>query len=424
MKNNRILLIDGDWFANRTIFGLQIKQPNFNLDTGREQDEFLAALRNGLLGVYRTFNNENYSVVDNLVFVADKHSWRKDVEPYRPYYLIGDEDTPIGYKANREALREKSNINWENYRLVYDDFVSEISEFINVVKVRGYEGDDSLLMTTKKLREEGLESLILCTDGDITQLVNDKTFVFRNIRSKECPNGEFAISPNLFKKVFGIDEISTLMGVSTDIPEYLKIFSLILSSEEKCVRAYGSGIEFAAPSKIALVKSITGDKKDNIFPILRWKSKTGDKNMKVTENHLEKALNDIGLKLVNTDCHVVLADKDLQMKLINRLLIVTKHAPIGESTLKSIYNHLQHNFRMIILSPKLLPEDSTKEFEVCFQAISEDLYNNKYSNEDMLKGFGGSMSLSGKSKDILVTSAPKTIVESDNLMNEINQIID
>ena len=422
MTNKRILLIDGDWFANRTIFGIQIRQPEFNLDTGREQEEFRIALRNGLLGIYRTFSNENYSIIDNLVFVADNHSWRKDVEPYRPYYLKNDKETPIGYKANREELREKSNINWDNYRLVYDDFVREIQEFLHVVKVRGYEGDDALLMTTRKLKELGIESLILCTDGDIPQMVNDKVFVYRNIRSKEAPNGEFVISPNLYRKVFGVDEISTLMGTSTDIQEYVKIFGLILSSEEVTQRTYGAGIEYAAPSKIALVKSITGDKKDNIFPIFRWKATTGTKNFKVTEGHLEKALIKLGRKLTNVDCHAVLADEKLQEALINELARVTKQESSLDLYHDSIIKHLKHNFRMIILSPNLLPKDSTEEFEVCFQSMSEDLCNNKFSALDMLKRFGGVSALSDKPNDIMKTSAPTVLVESSGLMDEIDEI--
>ena len=58
---------------------------------------------------------------------------------------------------------------------------------------------------------------------------------------------------------------------------------------------------------------------------------------------------------------------------------------------------------MLTLIPSVLPIDSVNEFEVCFQSISEDLINNKFSLEMLTKAIG---ELSSKPDDILKSSIP------------------
>lgn len=379
----RILIIDGEYFGHRSIFGLQReateKGYELTLDLPEEQINFKNALHNGLNTLIATFNNDKRNLIDNVLFLTDCNSWRKQFEPFRPYYLKDDTTTPIKYKENRVEKREKSDINWENFFKIYEEFCNEISEKIPFIKINGLEADDLIALTASRLRNENVESVVFCTDGDLKQTVKDNFILFRNIKSVAAPYGEFVISSNLANKLANINPATRILQGGDDHDE---LFQIIIGQQEGIQkREVGKGIDLSNPWEIIFEKSICGDAKDNIFPILRWKASTGTKNFKVTVKHIEKALAKHGYKFDNITCAKILQDKDALVNMLLALIEVTKQSTV---TVKDIGNHFKHNLRLNLLSEKNMPIDCVKQFDTIFDTLKESLINDEF-DFDLIK---------------------------------------
>ena len=114
----RFLLVDGNYFCHRLIHGIKIGQPDFNLDSKLEMDNFEASLNNSLISLFNTFNNDYQNLIDNIVFVFDNNSWRKNIkypvtytdiesgeeiikqEFFKPYYIDNSDTTPLDIIIN------------------------------------------------------------------------------------------------------------------------------------------------------------------------------------------------------------------------------------------------------------------------------------------------------------------------------------
>ena len=379
----RILIIDGEYFGHRSIFGLQReateKGYELTLDLPEEQINFKNALFGGLVTLINTFKNEKTNLIDNILFLTDCNSWRKSFEPFRPYYLKDDTTTPIKYKENRVSKREESAINWENFFKIYEEFCNEISEKIPFIKVNGLEADDLIALTASRLRNENVESIVFCTDGDLKQTVKDNFILFRNIKSVASPYGEFVISSNLANKLANVNPTTRLLG---NVGDHEELFQIVISQPNAVQkRSVGNGIELANPWEIVFSKSICGDAKDNIFPILRWKSSTGTKNFKVTEKHIQKALAKHGYQFDNITCAKIVQDRDALTNMLLALIEVTKQ----NVTVKEIGNHFLHNLKLNLLSEKNMPVNCVKEFDKKFGIIKDNLISGEYSFDELMK---------------------------------------
>lgn len=387
----RILVIDGDFFANRALFSVQRNMRNQNqeltMSTIPEMKIFRNEMESQLGNLIKTFHNEQRSLIDGVIFVADNRSWRKDVEPIVPYYLVDDgEDktTPLKYKENRVEKREESDINWDNYYLTYAEFTQDISQLLPVIKINGLEGDDCInLLSERYVNNNDVEFLVFCNDGDLKQCVRDNFFLFRNIQSKEAPNGAFCISSNMYSNIFEKSSLSVMMGNSQETAEYNKLFSIQISTPYIIDRSIGKGIEIATPNIIALLKSVCGDKKDNIFPIIRWKASTGTRNYGVTEKHVINVLKTLGYDLTDEVALRCMTDKEMLINLLVNLRAETKQSTkITNEKLKQVGQHMLHNLKMIRLNSKFIPEQYVEKFNEKFEELKPIIImdNNVFDN--------------------------------------------
>jgi len=360
----RILLIDGNYFAMRVLGQLNIGDSSNNLESNFEVQTFQNSLNASLINLYATFNNENQNLVDQVIFAVDGYSWRKEVPPHRPYYIDEVKDKrPVGYKENRKEKKEESSINYDNFNLYYSKFVESIKEKVHVFNIKGLEGDDEIMLISNKLAaNKDVELIVFCTDGDLVQTVKNNCLLLRNIRSGECPNGEFVISAGKYTEIFEKSAKDAFFGNSLDISYYNRLFAICIGNihgNSKIPRSLNKGISIATPFKTALIKSICGDKKDNIFSILAWKSTTGTMEFKITEKIMEKALKVHGYPLTENVCQKILGDKEILINVMLSLREVTKqnHVP-----LESMGKHLKHNLKMIVLAKNNLPENYLEDF--------------------------------------------------------------
>lgn len=406
--DKRLLIIDGNYFAQRVLGQINMGDSVNNLETEQEQNSFTSALNNSLINLYKIFNNENSNLIDNVIFVSDSGSWRKDVEPIKPYWL--DDDRVIGYKEQRKTKKEESPINYDNFYKLYDEFIESIKNVVTVCRIDKLEGDDNIMFLSHKLKElPNVFSIVFCTDGDLEQVVRDNVVLMRNIRSKEAPNGEFVINLNMYTKLFEQSaSMESLLGSSLDNKYYKDLFSVMIGSidgQNKVKRELNKGISIATPFKTALIKSVAGDKKDNLFSLISWKSSTGTRQYNITEKIIDKALAKHNYSLTENNCQKILTSKDAIYNLMLSLRETTKqpNAPIDE-----IIKHLKHNLKLNVLSPNNIPEIYRNEFDKFWEDNKNNILGGTV-NEDKLFSLNGKFSNNQGVKSILDESIPDII---------------
>lgn len=418
MKN--FLLIDGNFFGHRLIHGIRIGQPEFGLTTLQEKNNFEVYLNNSLLSFFRAFNNDHHKLIDNIVFVFDNQSWRKSIEAHRPYYIDELATELISYKENRVAIKEESDIDWDAFDECMNNFRKKIEGIVCCISVLGCEGDDSLLFLTKKLSAQNINSIIFCTDGDLKQLVNNQTMLFRNIKSKISPNGEFCISPGLYKKLFSEKTAMEIMTKSTfDNSFHKNLFNVDLAAGEAkstIVREAGTSILIPEPVLGALCKVICGDKKDNVFPIFRWQ--TNDKFYKVTEKMIEKAWKVHGMPFNEQSAIQTLNDQEILINLLVALRGITKQV---NAPMKSVGTHFKHNMRIIMLQETFIPEDVKQRFDNAYLVIENRLIEKELTLVDLMTILNKT-EIMDNAKELLINSLPTG--NEEIVKSETNSLID
>lgn len=387
MKAKKFLCIDGDFFCHRAIHGMRILNKDITLDSNEEMNNFNKYLINSLHTLYNTFINEHHELINQIIFVFDNKSWRKNLTPVKPYFLENDNITPINYKENRVALKKESDINYDNFAFCKREFIEtlEKSEIIPVFNFDGAEGDDLLIMLKTQLliKNPDNKMIVFCTDGDLKQLLYkddtinqkpDSVILYRNIRSNSAPEGEFVISDELFESLYGKrdefgreDIIDAFLRASNDEIDsnYFKNILFKINFKDNSGKASfnrepGNGISIATPTLTLLSKIILGDKKDNVFPIFRWKTKTGNSFRNVNETHLINIFNELNYKFNDNSALIIYNDKLLLTKLLYSLREEVKQ---NEIDIQLIGKHFSHNRKILdIRNINYIPEDVINKF--------------------------------------------------------------
>lgn len=362
-----VLIVDGNYFCHRCVHGLN-KGGTFSLNTTLEMMQYEQALYDQMVALYTSFNNNFHTLIGNMIFVFDSHSWRKDVPAHKPYYINDNEK--YGYKENRQDAED--GINWDNWRMCNENFQERINKFIAVFNSKGAEGDDSILLLTKFYTRNKILSIVFCTDGDLKQTISKYVVIYKNSVSKEFPKGEMFIDKSIADAYYGtvspMDKLMGRGGLHQNDRDYLtNLFALeINGGGMKCniQRTLNNGISVPNHKTDAFVKCIIGDKKDNIFPIFRWKQvqKNGTVNKKVTENMIIKALSPHKIELNDDSLALMLSDTDDGKDLFLNLLLGLQHNTNQVGISKNVTAHYKHNYRMNILSKENLPEFVVENF--------------------------------------------------------------
>lgn len=434
----RFLLIDGNYFCHRLVHGIRIGQPDFNLTTNQQMFNFESALNDGLINLYKSFNNDYHQLIDNVIFVFDNKSWRKSVfydkiledgskifELFRPYYIEETDSTPLGYKDNRKEQKEDSDIDYDNFNICMNNFRQKIKPGIACLHFDGGEGDDALTLITNTLSANLIESVIFCTDGDLKALINKNVIVMRNVKSKELPDGEFVISKYLYRQLYSEKTmIEKFTELNLDSLYYSLLFNVDVSGggsvKSNKTRKPGAGINITDSSKNLLFKVICGDKKDNIFPIFRWKSSTGSKNMKVTEAMVAKAFE---MSLIDFDEKTIneaFADNKIMSSILMNLKVITKQST---APLNIVAKHYNHNLKMNKLSIDVFPEYVKENFQKNYDEIKHLIYQD-LKLEDLLK-LNLKVDKRDSAKDLIVSSIPtENILDLTQNKSTGNSIVD
>lgn len=399
----RVLKIDGNYFAMRALGMENMGDKINNLETKAEISNFKSCLNNSLINLVTAFQ----PFITNIIITHDNKSWRKEIEPHRPYYMSNDKK--IGYKEQRVEVKEESSINYDNFYMIFTEWIESLKAKFIVFDIEGLEGDDILALISAKFEyHKDAEAICFCTDGDLMQIVRDNVMLMRNIRSKDAPQGEFVLSNNKYCEIFETSARQELLSPSST-REYKSLFAMSLFGSQSIKRTLHEGINIATPFKIALLKSICGDKKDNLFSILSWKASTGLREFKLTEKYVEKALALDKMFLTEATCKQLLMNPKLLENLMVRLKEVTKQKDVD---IKTMGKHLYHNLRMNVLSQKNIPSKYVDKFEEVWQGYEDQIFDYIF-DFDILKTL--TVGVNDSAKNLLEKSLP---TELDSIINQ------
>lgn len=426
------LLVDGNYFGNRTLHGERISNPDFNMSTQGDMMKFDHLMYQNILSLIKSFKNDKRDIIDNIIFAFDNRSWRKSVDPHLPYYLRNElaSDEPLKYKENRKKMKEESDVDWENFELSMTHFSKELMQFIPTLNVNGLEGDDTIFALKEILTKAGCNIIIFCTDGDLTQMIDDQTFVFKNVKSKQSPNGEIYMSKKNFELLYGNQSSTDLLSIfqsnqnRTDddltrlnIIKHLVDIQVSANYNFNANRKMNEQVFITDKNQLLFKKIVMGDKKDNIFPIFRWKANS--RNMSGSNSHIDKTFKRLAIKTKDVDeAYGMIMDYENpdNQDLINTFLINMADITNQKTVAKEIRKHFIHNYKMNVLSEKTIPSeyisDFIEDFKYFLPMIKQDL---DYENLEI--------AISRQNKNLGVADSGNIITQSAPDLDAISSIL-
>lgn len=310
-KSKLTLIIDGNWLM---MSRLPVLNGRYADDKTLIQEVKLLMIKS-INVVLRTF-----PMVDNIMFVSDGGSWRKD-EPI-PSYMKDDTGSDIEYKGNRIQSDE---FDWDMIFAEFNNFIEELkTNGVSAFHENGIEGDDWCWYWSRKLNEQGTNVIIWTKDRDITQLVSsDKNGCFTVVWNKD--NGVF------------MKEDNNLTNFLLN-PFFQRNESILNEVISHAVKK-----NIVVPEKVQIDKIIRGDKGDNVMPILTKRAKNGSgKVFRVTEKHLPESLDIYNMNEVKNWLNKLMSSKSYAGKVIE---------PVEQ-----ILDHFEYNRKMVVLDKSSYPK--------------------------------------------------------------------
>lgn len=306
-KNKLTLIIDGNWLLMSRIS--VFRENKFDSDV-----ELMKGLKVLLVQsinlVLRTFPE-----IDNVIFVADGGSWRKQLDI--PEILSKND---ITYKGNRT---HDDVINWDIVFEEYNKFIDTIKSCgISTYKAKDVEGDDWCWYISNKLNNAGINCIIWSKDKDLTQLVhtsNNGCFV-------GCWNKEGGLTIEDKNE----DDIDFFFNF--DFNENKNILNSIIKKTK---------VNKITPYNVVIDKIIRGDVGDNIFPVVKRVNDNG-KEFRVGSKELD----------FNLDIH----NESAVIKYFKNLLENKKYSGKVKKSIDEIIEHFKYNTKLVELNKTSYPE--------------------------------------------------------------------
>ena len=247
--HNRLILIDGSGYIFRAYYAL----PPMNRSDGTPVNA-VYGFTNMLVKLIEDYSNEKLIVV----FDAARKNFRNEIYPE--------------YKANRGETPEDLIPQFELIRKCVKAFN------ISQLELEGYEADDIIATYTNLAQQKKIPSLIISSDKDLMQLVNDHVEMLDPIKNKSI----------------GVSEVVEKFGVEPD--KVIQVQALMGDKIDNIPGAPGIGPKTAAE----LIKHF-GDIEELIKNYKRIKQ---EKRQKIIEKH--KSDIRVSLKLVKLEKDVKL----------------------------------------------------------------------------------------------------------------------
>lgn len=335
------LIIDGHNFFFRCFWSVfkQGKKSKL-LTTEKEIDMYEKKLMVDFCNVVKQVN----PIVNDIVFVEDSHSWRKDL-------LLQQE-----YKGNRK--KNQDNIDRNGFSEVINNFTNTLINLgIKVSRVDRSEGDDLIAAWCNNLFDEEKSSLIFSTDKDLTQLlkcVNDVHII------QYSP-----IQNRLYVCQETMDEIETLRNkVITQENLFDEIFTISIENNPFQNFVDSTNIEVVKPEHVRFTKIVGGDTSDNIFPVYYKPGDGTTKSKGLGPKTVEKIYTTFKDTLgCEFDYHVY--SNDDAMGILCNIIYEVGKIKDDEFTKRMLFENIKTNTSLVSLTTESIPSD-----------VIENMYNN------------------------------------------------
>jgi 5'-3' exonuclease len=326
------LIIDGHNFFFRSLWSTFKQGKSKILVNQKEIDTYEKKLMSDFCMLIKSVG----SIVNDVVFVKDSHSWRKDL-------LLQQE-----YKGNRKKAQD--NIDNNGFTTVINNFTDTLNELgVKISQVYRSEGDDLISAWSDYLFQEGKSSLILSTDKDLTQLV-------------KCVNDVHIMqySP-IANKLYISEETNQVindMKNKTITQENLfdEIFTISVESDsfEKFVES--AEIEIVNPEHVRFTKIVGGDTSDNIYPVYFKMGDGTTRNKGIGAKTVEKIYEAFKHRLgCEFDYHIY-SNEDAMKMLCNIIYDIAKIKD-ENFTRRMLFENLKTNTSLVSLTTESIPED-------------------------------------------------------------------
>ena len=330
-------VFDGNYFFSRTLFATHY---TFKENPDSDYKEVFKSFSQSFSKLIRDYQD----CLKNVIFVRDLKSWRKSVDMIVPYELESLSKDERQYKANRS---KNEDIDMKLAMNCFNDWLEFIEKDfkVPVLSCDGAEGDDLLYYVVKKEVEKGNKLLLFSSDGDIQQLVSKDVYILKPMPST---------TPD---KLVMSKDMKELFHPSNNNEELFSIFSSGQKVADILVNKFVvEQIITADPEQFLLLKSIYGDKKDNIHPIFQWV--INGMTYKPSTMYIKKAFGDSldGVTFDNITFENIYDDIFME-KLIKSVII---NSPLGND-LKKAMKQFKANIKLLLdsgLTPRQIIQTS------------------------------------------------------------------
>ena len=328
------LIIDGHNFFFRSLWSC-FKQNSKTkiLSTQKDIDAYEKKMMIDFCSLVKSVS----PIVNDIVFIKDSHSWRKDL-------LLEHE-----YKGNRKKTQD--DIDMIGFGEAVNNFTETLVNFgIKVSKAERSEGDDLIYAWCNHLFDFGKSSLILSTDKDLNQLI-------------KCVNDVHIIqySP-VTNKLYVSKESNDIINSISKKKEiqmenlFDELFTISIENDpfEKFVN--GTDVEEVYPEKIRFSKIIGGDVSDNIYPVYFKRGDGAIKSKGLGPKTVDKIYDTFKGKLgCEFDYHIY--SNDDVMKMLCNIIYEIAKIKDEEFTKRMLLENIRINTKLVALTDESIPSD-------------------------------------------------------------------
>lgn len=328
------LIIDGHNFFYRSLWS-NFRQGGKTkvLSTQKDRDAYEKKLMLDFCSVIKQVN----PIINDVVFVEDSHSWRKDL-------LLQQE-----YKGNRKKIQE--DIDRKGFDATIANFTDTLKSIgVKVSQAERSEGDDLIYAWSDYLFNEGKSSLIISTDRDLNQLVKCVDDV--HIIQYGPVNNKLWVSD-------GSNMIIQKLNEKHEITQenlFDELFVVSIENDPFSRFVETTNIEVVDPEKVRFMKIVGGDTSDNIFPVY-YKSGTETTRAKgLGPKTVEKIYNQFKEKLgCEFDYHIY--NQEDTIKLLCNIIYDVAKINDEEFTRRMLFENIKTNTSLVSLTNESIPED-------------------------------------------------------------------
>lgn len=355
------LIIDGHNFFFRCLWSTfrQGKKTKL-LTTKKDMDMYEKKLMVDFCSVMKQMN----PIINDVVFVEDSHSWRKDL-------LLQQE-----YKGNRK--KNQDNIDRNGFSTVLSNFTETLLNLgVKVSQVDRSEGDDLVAAWCEKLFQDDKSSLIFSTDKDLTQLlkcINDIHIIqYSPIQNKlyVCPETKTVL-----------DEMSNKEITQDNLFDELFTISIENNPFQNFVES--SIVEVVCPEYVRFTKIVGGDTSDNIYPVYYKPATETTRSKGIGAKTVDKIYQAFKNKLgCEFDYHVY--SNDDAMKILCNIIYEVANIKDDEFTKRMLFENIRTNTSLVSLTTESIPSDivETMNNEIDEERKKKQLVISKITKENI-----------------------------------------